>query len=59
MINFCAGNCGLTAKTFQIWREESELTVQNAGIRLSPLETIFEYQASEFRNFSAEKNNSV
>jgi hypothetical protein len=41
------GKMWIDAKTFQIWREERELTVQ-AGEPLVVLKTTFDYQSSEY-----------
>lgn len=44
---FLRGKLWIDAKTFQVWREERELTIQGAN-PIVILETIFEYQPSDY-----------
>jgi hypothetical protein len=45
--NFLRGKLWIDAKTYQIWREERELTIQS-GEPLVLLSNVFEYQASDY-----------
>lgn len=45
---FLRGKLWIDAKTFQIWREERQVTVQANSTSLIAQETVFEYASSEF-----------
>lgn len=45
---FLRGKLWIDAQTFQIWREERQVTVQSNGVPLVAQETVFEYTPSEF-----------
>lgn len=45
---FLRGKLWIDAKTFQIWREERQITVQSGAVPLIAQETVFEYTPSEF-----------
>lgn len=45
---FMRGKLFFDRNTFQLWREERELTVQTAAAPLVLIETVFEYAPSEF-----------
>jgi len=45
---FLRGKLWIDAKTFQIWREERQVTVQSNAVPLIAQETVFEYTPSEF-----------